>query len=54
MDIEQVKQQQVHLYARKAMLLDEVKNLEAGLAQLNAIIEYTTAMAEASKSQPKE
>jgi hypothetical protein len=39
--IEQVKQQQVNLLARKALLQDELKSIETALGQFAAIIQFT-------------
>lgn len=45
--MEQIEQQQVALLARKALLQDELKNLEDQLRQLAAIRQYA-----ASQPQP--
>lgn len=51
MDIEQVKQQQVTLLARKALLNDELKNIDTALGQLAAVVQFTEA--NAPKPEPE-
>lgn len=48
MQLDQIKQQQVNLLVRKALLQDEVKAIENSLAQIAAIVQY----ADANAAQP--
>lgn len=52
MDLEQVKQQQVTLLARKALLNDELKNIDTALGQLAAVVQFTEANAP-KEEEPK-
>jgi hypothetical protein len=46
--IDQIKQEQLTLLARKALLQDELKNIDAALGQFAAILQY------AEQSAPKD
>lgn len=48
MQLDQIKQQQINLLARKALLQEEVKAIETSLGQIGAIVQY----AEAQAAQP--
>jgi hypothetical protein len=51
MNLDQAKQQQLTLLARKALLNDELKQIDVGLGQLAAIIQF--AEANAPKPEPE-
>lgn len=52
--IEQIKQQQLTLLARKALLQDELKAVETGLSQFAAILQFAEQSAPPSEPEPKE
>lgn len=51
MTIDQIKQQQVTLLARKALLNDELKNIDTALGQLAAVVQF--AEQPAPESEPE-
>ena len=52
MQIEQIKQQQLQLLARKAILDDEREQLKSTLQQLSAIIQYADAQPQPEPEVP--
>jgi Asp-tRNA(Asn)/Glu-tRNA(Gln) amidotransferase C subunit len=48
MNIDQLKQQQLQLLARKALIADEIAQIEKALGQIAAILQF----AEATPSEP--
>ncbi|EQB12687.1 hypothetical protein [Novosphingobium lindaniclasticum] len=43
MNLDQLKTQQLQLLAQKALKLDEIKNIDAALGQVGAILQYAEA-----------
>lgn len=51
--IEQIKQQQLTLLARKALLQDELKNIDSALGQFAAILQFAEQSAAAPEGEPE-
>ena len=51
MTLQNMKDQQVQLLAKKALLQDELKSVEVGLGQVSAVIQFTEAAEKAAADQ---
>lgn len=51
--IENLQTQQLQLLARKALLLDELKQIEAGLSQIGAILQFDAERQKQASAEPQ-
>lgn len=52
MDLNALKEQQLQLLARKALILDEQRGIETALGQIAAILQFAEASAQAVAPAP--